>query len=425
MNKNLFTVFTAALVAIGLGITAQKSQSYPIDGYPYSGIKRLEYYRLADIGEIQGKTLPAGAKLSIDEVKPRLIGSNPPQELPTPSEQLSKQISQLIDQGGSRYSITVLDLSDPENIAYAEHNPEYLNNVGSVGKIIVAMAIFSKLAEIYPDSIADRERILRQSIIVADDFSKTDSHTVRYWDIEKQELQRHPIRVGDSASMFEYLDWMISPSSNAAAAMLQKHLILLSHFGKNYPVDAQTSQDFFADTPKKQLGDIFFEAMNNPLLAHGIDNTRLRQGSFFTRTGKSKVPGVRSYGNTRELMKLLYLMEQGKLVDEFSSTEIKRLMYNTERRIRYASHPALNNSAVYFKSGSLYKCVEEEGFSCGKYQGNDLNLLASLAIVESSENQQSLHYLVVVHSNVLKINSAVAHQTLGLRIHRLMQERHP
>jgi hypothetical protein len=34
------------------------------------------------------------------------------------------------------------------------------------------------------------------------------------------------------------------------------------------------------------------------------------------------------------------------------------------------------------------------------------------------------HYLVTVSSNVLRKNSAVAHQTLALRIHRLIEARH-
>jgi len=35
------------------------------------------------------------------------------------------------------------------------------------------------------------------------------------------------------------------------------------------------------------------------------------------------------------------------------------------------------------------------------------------------------HYLVAVMSNVLRVNSAVAHQTLAMRIHRLIVSRHP
>jgi hypothetical protein len=60
-------------------------------------------------------------------------------------------------------------------------------------------------------------------------------------------------------------------------------------------------------------------------------------------------------------------MEQGRLVDEWSSRQIKRLLYMTERRIRYAYAPVLHDAAVYFKSGSLYSCQKEEGFKCGKY----------------------------------------------------------
>jgi hypothetical protein len=33
-------------------------------------------------------------------------------------------------------------------------------------------------------------------------------------------------------------------------------------------------------------------------------------------------------------MKLMLRLEQGRVVDEFSSREIKRMMYVTERRIR-------------------------------------------------------------------------------------------
>ncbi|RLA46718.1 MAG: hypothetical protein DRR04_05725 [Gammaproteobacteria bacterium] len=63
-------------------------------------------------------------------------------------------------------------------------------------------------------------------------------------------------------------------------------------------------------------------------------------------------------------MQYLVQMEQDELVDEWSSRALKRLLYMTERRIRYASSP------------------------------------------------------------VLRENSAVAHQTLGTRIHQLIRRRH-
>jgi hypothetical protein len=117
-------------------------------------------------------------------------------------------------------------------------------------------------------------------------------------------------------------------------------------------------------------------------------------------------------------------MEQGKLVDEWTSRQLKRLLYMTERRIRYASAPALKDAAVYFKSGSLYKCKDEEGFKCTAYHGNVINYMNSVAIVEQEIDGIQLHYVVIVISNVLRINSAEQHQALGTKIHRLVKRRH-
>ena len=163
-----------------------------------------------------------------------------------------------------------------------------------------------------------------------------------------------------------------------------------------------------------------------PVTRNGLDINQLRQGSFFTHNGKNAVNGGgNSYATANQLMKFLVKMEKGELVDEFSSHQLKRLMYLTERRIRYASSPALKNSAVYYKSGSLYKCKKEEGFKCGAYKGNVRNYMNSVAIIESPPAEGNLYYMVIVISNVLRKNSAVEHQTLGTRIHRLMQKAHP
>jgi hypothetical protein len=164
-----------------------------------------------------------------------------------------------------------------------------------------------------------------------------------------------------------------------------------------------------------------------PLTRNGLDKEKLRQGSLFTAEGKRRVPGTNSVGTSRDFMHLIVKMEQGRLVDRFSSEEIKRLIYLTDRRIRYASSPALNDAAVFFKSGSLYSCKQESGFKCGKYMGNVRNYMNSVAIVETEQTDGvlPLRYAVVVMSNVLRKNSAVEHQTLATRIHRLMQEAHP
>jgi hypothetical protein len=131
-----------------------------------------------------------------------------------------------------------------------------------------------------------------------------------------------------------------------------------------------------------------------------------------------------SYATSRDLVKLINLIEDRRFVDEWSSSEAKRLLYFTRRRIRYASHPVLNNAAVYFKSGSYYSCMPEPGFVCRQYKGNKINRLASVAMIESPAGSPRLRYIVAVMSNVLRVNSAVAHQTLALRIHRFIESLH-
>jgi len=136
------------------------------------------------------------------------------------------------------------------------------------------------------------------------------------------------------------------------------------------------------------------------------------------------VPGTTSHASSRELVRFLLKLEQGKIVDAFSSREIKRLLYMTQRRIRYASAPALADSAVYFKSGSLYKCEPEPDFVCKKYHGNVVNMMNSVAVVEAPAEEREMFYMTAVMSNVLRKNSAVEHQTFAMRVHRLIESFH-
>jgi hypothetical protein len=103
---------------------------------------------------------------------------------------------------------------------------------------------------------------------------------------------------------------------------------------------------------------------------------------------------------------------------------LKRALYLTERRIRYASSPRLNEAAVWFKSGSLYSCKEEPGFDCGAYRGNVRNYMNSLAIVEQEVDGRRIHYVSALISNKLRENAAVAHQKLGGDVHELILARH-
>jgi len=402
--------------------------AYPIDGTAVTGIERLEGYRQAQINKTRGRVLPRGARLSSAEVDLRLT-SRTEFDVPAMDTDFSRELVALLQelsQGrADDFGVAVLDLSDIKHPVYAEHHADKPFSPGSVGKLGVAMGVFQALAKAYPDDINARKRVLHDSQVVADEFIRHDHHKVPFFEPQSQRLYSRKLREGDKANLWSYLDWMLSASSNAAASMSIKHMMMLSQFGRDYPPGRDEEKDFFSHTPRAKLGEVLARAFRDGVDASGLNSKRFRQGSFFSAEGKRRVPGQRSYATPRELIRFLLHLEQGKVVDDFSSREIKRLLYITQRRIRYASSPALYDAALYFKSGSYYRCRSEAGFRCRKYRGNVLNLLNSVAIVESPAGKPGgLFYMVVMTSNVLKENAAVLHQSIGTRLHRLIKRRH-
>jgi hypothetical protein len=417
---NMATKLISPLMALALFATSATLMAYPLDGYKDTGIRRVEGARMANEGLVRGSTQPSGATLTTEQVDLRLL--NKSITLPTPDAQFSAEIKALLGENADRYGVAVLDLSDQDKPLYGEYRGDYRQNVGSVGKLLAALGLFQALADTWPDDLDRRTAVLRETVITADNFSNSDHHKIRVFNVEKKEMIRRTLTDGEQGSMWEYLDWMLSVSSNSAAAVLMRDAMLLKHFGKEYPVSEERIKTFFADTSRTELTELFQQTFWEPVTRNGLSLEQLRQGSFFTRQGKANVAGGgNSYATARSLMELLLKMEEGVLVDEWSSRQLKRLLYMTERRIRYASSPALKDAAVYFKSGSLYSCQKEEGFTCTPYHGNIRNYMTSVAIVEQETESAKLHYLVVVISNVLRQNSAVEHQTLGTRMHRLIE----
>jgi Putative peptidoglycan binding domain len=416
----------AAIIYVLLFLSmANQSFAYPLDAYPETGIRRIEAAHLAVLGKMPGLRQPPGALLPTSLVDLRLL-DYPELILPKPDPEFTARVRQLLGDKADRYGVAILDLSNPDDPRYAEHRAEFRQNVGSVGKIAVALAVFQSLADIYPDDIKARKRLLRETVIIADEFIQKDHHKVRIWNPDTRTLDNRKLQQGDRGSLWEFLDWTLSVSSNAAASMVMKHAMLLRYFGRDYPVSIEQADRFFSETARKQLRELYEQTFLAPLTRNGLDLRYFRQGSFFTRYGKQRIPtGYNSYGTARELMRLLLLMEQGRLVDLFSSREIKRLLYMTERRIRYASSPVLRDSAIYFKSGSLYSCKIEPGFKCKPYHGNVKNYMNSVAIVETPAGVNRLFYLSTLISNMLYKNAAVAHQTLATSIHGMIEERHP
>jgi hypothetical protein len=218
-----------------------------------------------------------------------------------------------------------------------------------------------------------------------------------------------------------YLDWMISASSNAAGTMLMKELILLDTLGIRYSgATPEVKNQVWETIPKGARATILSSIVTRSLVVNGLKPSLLYQVSPFTKTGKSEIPARGSTATTRELLQYLTQLERALLVDSFSSAEIKKLMYSTQARARLASNPDLDDAAVYYKSGSNFKC----NYNCSDNEGDVENLMNSIAIVEYPIENPKLVYLIALHSNVLRTNAVELHKEFGGSIHRLMKARH-
>ena len=397
---------------------------YPIDGYSRTGIKRLLRLERIKKGEIkENLNLPPGAFKLYNEIALSLASKRKDStaQFFIKDEKFDKEINGLFYGLDKSYSLTVLDVSDLNNIRYAARNETVGYQPGSVGKIAVLAGLFTQLAKIYPDSFEKRIELLRTKSVKAGLWGLTDEHTVPIFNIETNKLVKRQVIASDVFTLFEWTDHMMSVSNNGAASIVWRETLLMAAFGKDYPALTQEGADaYFKNTPKKELTDLGNDVVNLPLRKLGITFDEWRLGSFFTK-GANNFIGSKdgSIGSPIGLMKFLIQLEQGKVVDEKSSLEMKRLMYMTDRRIRYAQSPALKDAAVYFKSGSLYKCDRSKGEACGKYMGNVQNFMNSVAIVEHPNNKK---YMVVLMTNVLRKNSASDHMHLAGNIDKLINK---
>jgi hypothetical protein len=416
--------FKSILLTLILVIsTAVQMRPYPIDGYEETGIRRLRYLQLILEGELTGTAPVKGAQLPIDSIRLNLLGErgdslNP---LPDPDPELQRALDALFPNLHESYSISLLDITPGRPMRYAQRQEKRTFQPGSVGKLAVISGLFCELEAHYPDSIERRKEILRTKMIRAGRWALPNQHTVPHFDPETNKYFRRRPQADDVFSLYEWVDHMMSVSSNGAASVVWREAILLRMFGKRYAeLTEEEANAFFEETPRSKLSEIGMAVVNEPLRETGITEDEWRLGSFFTREAGRIVPGSGgSAGSPYGLMKWLVAMERGQLIDEWSSLEIKRMMYMTARRIRYASNHALDDAAVYFKSGSLYKCKEEEGFQCGKYRGNVYNYMNSVAIVERPD---STTYMVTLMTNVLRKNSKIDHNVLGGRIDKIVRE---
>jgi hypothetical protein len=419
IQKKIFIL----LLLLTLGMIPEESVSYPIDGYDISGIRRLRYLQMVQNGDLQGKLPVPGGLLSIHDIRLNLLGARGDSlsELPAVDPDLQRSIDALFPNMHESYSITVLDITPGRVIRYACRQEEKQFQPGSVGKLLVIAGLFNELKKIYPDSFVQRQELLRTKFVRGGKWALYDEHTVPFFDPETNKLSRRTINENDVFSLYEWADHMLSASNNGAASVVWREVLLMHEFGKEYiSLSEERASEYFRATPRSQLMELAIQVVNQPLRDAGITENECRLGSMFTSEAKKIIPGSGgSSASPYGLMKYLIALESGKMIDVESSLEIKRLLYMTATRIRYASSGSLSGAAVYFKSGSLYQCREEAGYNCQKYMGNVNNYMNSVIIVEHPDGT---NYMVALMSNVLKKNSAVDHSALASKIERAIRK---
>jgi len=407
------------LLAIGI-IASFGFIKYPIDGYKKTGIARLYQLRKMQIDSVRYTRIPAGAYKKLEDIKLNLTNKSKDTitDLLVENDEFSRKLKRIIP--GGAYSLAAMDMSDPNNLKYASHRENVGYQPGSVGKIAVLLAVMDQLQKLCPD-MEDRVGYLKNIRVTSRYWGTGDHHTIPVYDIEKDKLTKRTVRADDEFSLYEWLDHMVSVSNNGAASVLYREAMLMAAFGQEYFfLDAEKAEKYFEETPRDSLTNLSHRVVNQPLRDLGIEEDEWKLGGFFTR-GSSKHISRKggSIGTPKGLMKFLVQLEQGKVVDEAASLEMKRLLYLTDRRIRYARSPRLDSAAVYFKSGSYYKCDRVKNPNCASYAGNVFNFMNSVIIVE---HPNGVKYIVCLMSNVLNKNSAGAHMYMASKIDDIIND---
>ena len=417
---------TATALTTALFGSFTLASAYPVDA-ENTGIKRLVGTNPAT-GASGATKLPEGALLSEREIQLNLantLGAFWDFKESERDPALQAALDKMFKSRSSSYGLVIADITDPDDIAWAGVQENRSQIPGSVGKIITMLGFFSELEKAFPN-IADRERILATHMVTAGEWVKWDSHGVKRYDPEANRVRSATIKPGETFALSEWLDFTTAYSANAAAATIWKEAVLLRHFGAAYPPSAEQEAEFFKTTPKKDLWTLSSDLVTEPMIKAGLDPDVFWIGSYWTRTAKTLIPGNGgSRGTPLEMARYLIRLEQGRLVDNWTSLTLKKYLYMTSRRYRYVFSDELKPAAVYFKSGSLYRCVPEEGFECGKYKGNGLNAMNSIAIIETpaKNSVEQKRYVVALTSDVRKVNSAWDHSRIGAAVDKVIRTR--
>ncbi len=403
------------------------AHAYPTDQYERTKIRRLVWQHEVDEGVRHGRKTPEGARWPASRITLKMTDAGKSYRLTTETPkdpQLQQGLEKILRKRlWHKYHVAILDITHPDKPRYAAVGESEGQTPGSVAKILIGAALFDAVAKRFPNDIAAREAFLRNTMVAADDWAMPNHHEVPVvWGDKLEHVSIRPVRTGDTFSLWEWVDHALSPSSNASASMVWREVTLMNLLGADYP-PPKRDRDLWARWDKQAFSDAAFAAVDAPLKNAGIDPATFSLRLFYTRGAGKYIHGDSSTVTPLALVQWMLAVEQGRMVDSFSSLELKRLLYLTRRRIRYAKAEVLKPFAVFFKSGSLFRCAPEEGYHCAQYEGNVVNVLNALVEVETApvEGKPTRVYIVAVMSNELKRNAAEDHQDLAGSVHALIE----
>lgn len=416
--------------------------AYPTDPVEQerTGIRRLKWQYDVDRGTRRGRRVPPGAQWPSEKIALAMSGATDYalSSLTEKDPELQAQLEAILRRGRYRnYRVALLDITYPEAPRYAGVNELRAQTPGSVAKVLVATGLLSELAKRFPNDVSGRERMLREHVVTADDWALPNHHEVPV--VKGDRVSIRKVYPGDSFSLWEWLDHALSPSSNASATMVWREATLMRLMGDAYP-PKQYDKALFERWDRETWTRAAFDTLVEPIVKAGLDPELFYLKMFFTKNANRFIYSASSRATPLGVVDWMLKVEQGKLVDSWSSLELKRLLYLTRRRVRYLKTKTLDSYAAFFKSGSFYQCKPEPGYTCIAYQGNVSNILNSLveiqtvppsadstpeaftpetAVEESGVEQYPPNvYIVAVMSNELKRNAAYDHARLADAIHK-------
>ncbi len=149
---------------------------------------------------------------------------------------------------------------------------------------------------------------------------------------------------------------MLSNGSNTAANVVIRETLLLRELGAADPEGRAELLADFEEAPPARFPPVLERALVDPVRQLGLESTHLRRGSFLGRHLRARMPGRYSVATARGLVEVALRIEQGRVVDRWSSRELKRLLFLSEHPRRYPASQLLRRAGLVFKSGTLYSC---------------------------------------------------------------------